>query len=91
MRWLRAQELAVADQNSKDRVNEQLARFRKAMKWIDDHRAEYIGQWVALHGDRLISNGPNARLVHDQAKAAGIKIPFVVRVVEEDGPFVAGW
>jgi hypothetical protein len=92
MRWLREREqLAVADQQLEDPVREQTERFYKAMKWIDDHRAEYLGQWVALKGDRLISNGPNARQVYEQAKAAGIEIPFVVRVVVEEGPFVAGW
>ena len=56
MQWLREQErLAVADQQIEDPVRERTERFRKAMKWIDDHRAEYLGQWVALVGDRLIS------------------------------------
>jgi len=92
MRWLREQErLAVHGQQADDLVREQTERFHKAMKWIDDHRAEYLGQWVALQGDRLISNGSNARRVHEHAKAAGIEIPFVVRVVEEELPFVAGW
>lgn len=92
MRWLRDQErLAVQDQQAEDLVREQTERFRRAMKWIDDHRAEYLGQWVALEGERLVSHGPNARQVHQQAKAAGIEIPFVVRVEREEGPFVAGW
>ena len=92
MRWLREQErLALQDQQDQDGVREQTERFRKAMKWIDAHRAEYLGQWVALQGDSLISHGANARQVHLKAKAAGIEIPFVVRVVEEEGPFFAGW
>lgn len=93
MRWLREQErLALADQQSDDRVREQMERFHLAMKWIDEHRAEYLGQWVALVGDRLISDGLDARQVHLAAKAAGIEIPFVVRVErKEEGPFLAGW
>jgi hypothetical protein len=92
MRWLREQErLTAQDQQHQGGVHEQTEQFRKAMKWIEDHRAEYLGQWVALQGDSLISHGPNARQVHLQAKAAGIEIPFVVRVVEEEGPFFAGW
>lgn len=92
MRWLREQErLAVQHQHTEEPVRKQTERFRKAMKWIDDHRGEYLGQWVALQGDRLISSGSDARQVHEQAKAAGIAIPFVVRVFEDEGPFVAGW
>ncbi|HXU39027.1 MAG TPA: DUF5678 domain-containing protein [Blastocatellia bacterium] len=93
MRWLREQErLALVDKQSDDPVREQSERFHLAMKWIDEHRAEYLGQWVALVGDRLISHGPDARQVHLAAKAAGIEIPFVVRVErKEEGPFFAGW
>lgn len=57
IRWLRDQErLAVQRQQPEDPVREQTERFRKAMKWIDDHRAEYLGQWVALVGDRLVKS-----------------------------------
>lgn len=92
MRWLREQErLAAADQEVDDPVREQTQRFHKAMKWIDDHRAEYLRQWVALVGDRLISHGPNAKQVYEEAKATGIEVPFVVRVEPEEGPFFAGW
>lgn len=81
MRWLREQErLAVANHEVDDPIREQTQRFRKAMKWVDDHRAEYLRQWVALVGDRLISCGPDAKQVYQEAKAAGIEVPFVVRV-----------
>lgn len=91
MRWLREQELAVAEEEVDPPVREQTQPFRKAMKWIDDHREEYLGQWVALVGDRLISHGPNAKQVHEVARAAGIAVPFVVRVEPEERPFFAGW
>jgi len=93
MRWLREQErLAVQDQQAEDPVREQTDRFRKAMKWIDDHRAEYLGQWVALVGDRLISHGPDARQVYLEAKAAGVEVPFVECVRKKETlPFIGGW
>jgi Family of unknown function (DUF5678) len=93
MRWLREQErLAAQDQQAENLVHAQTERFRKAMKWIDDHRAEYLGQWVALVGDRLISHGPDARQVYLAAKAAGVEVPFVEQVREEETlPFCGGW
>jgi hypothetical protein len=93
MRWLREQErLSLADQQREDSVREQTERFHQAMKWIDEHRAEYLGQYVALVGDRLISHGSDARQVYLAAKAAGIEVPFVERVREKETlPFMGGW
>lgn len=28
--------------------------------WLNAHRDEYLGQWVALDGDRLIAHGTDA-------------------------------
>lgn len=93
MRWLREQErVAVQDGHGEDAIREQTKRFHKNMKWIDDHRAEYLGQWVALEGGHLISHGSEARQVHLAAKAAGIEVPFVERVTDEETlPFCGGW
>ena len=32
--------------------------------WIEAHRDEYLGQWVALDGDRLIAHGSDAKKVY---------------------------
>ena len=32
-------------------------------RWIAEHLQEYAGQWVALHGDRLLSHSTDAREV----------------------------
>lgn len=97
--WLRVQERQDAPRptteaippRAAETVEQQVARFRKAMTWIADHRAEYLGQWVALEGDRLISHGADAIQVHREAKAAGIAAPFIERIVEEEGPYWGGW
>ncbi|HXG68930.1 MAG TPA: DUF5678 domain-containing protein [Blastocatellia bacterium] len=91
--WLQEQERQAAEnQQRQEAVRQEVEKFHKAMKWIEENRAQYLGQWVALDGDRLISHGPDARQVHNEAKAAGIKIPFVERVTEEDNlPFCGGW
>lgn len=71
-------------------VEQQIARFRKAMQWIDEHRAEYLGQWVILVGDQLISHGFDSRRVAEEAKAAGIETPFMALVREEPKAFMSG-
>jgi len=64
----------------------------KEMRWIDENRASYAGQWVAVEGDRLIAAGIDPLEVFDAAKAKAARIPFVVHVLPEDPlPFVPGW
>lgn len=90
--WLQAQEReAAANHQRQEALQEEMEKFREAMKWIEEHRTQYLDQWVALEGDQLISHGTDARQVHARAKAAGIKAPFVVRVLEKQEPFYAGW
>src|ERR1051325_7815000 len=52
----------------------------RELRWIEEHRAEYAGQWVAVRGDRLLSSGPDGREVYKAARAAGDERPFVTRV-----------
>jgi hypothetical protein len=69
---------------SRDRTRE--------MKWIDENRAAYADQWVAVDGDRLIAAGVDPLKIFAAAKAEGIQVPFVVHVLPEDPlPFVPGW
>lgn len=81
---------AEPPQRNAETVEQQLERFRKAMQWIKEHRAEYLGQWVVLVGDRLISHGFDSRQVDAEAKAAGIKVPFLAQVREEPEAFMTG-
>ncbi|MGE0882260.1 MAG: DUF5678 domain-containing protein [Blastocatellales bacterium] len=74
-----------------EKLQVEVEKYRLAKKWIDEHRAEYLGQWVALDGDRLIGHGFNARELHLKAKSEGIEIPFVEQVTEEPKFFYAGW
>ena len=67
-------------------------RSAKSLRWLDENREEYSGQWVALDGDRLIANGSTAKEVYSKAKAEGVEIPFVELVTEEESaPFTGGW
>ena len=67
-------------------------RSAKSLRWLDENRERYLGQWVALDGDRLIANGATAKEVYSKAKNEGVEIPFVELVAERDsGPFTGGW
>jgi hypothetical protein len=60
--------------------------------WIDQNRATFAGQWVAVEGDRLLASGMDAQEVYAAAKAQGIQSPFVVHILADDPlPFVPGW
>ena len=37
-----------------------------AMKWLAEHAREYVGQWVALDGERLIAHGTDSQLFMPQ-------------------------
>ena len=57
---------------------------RKAeMEWLDNYRHQYRGQWVALHGNTLLSHGSEARIVRNQARQKGISRPLLVHIPEE--------
>jgi hypothetical protein len=68
-----------------------MERFRKAMQWVADHRAEYLNQWVVLHGDQLISAAPDSKTAYEAAKAVGIETPFLHHIIDEPEAFYAGW
>jgi hypothetical protein len=68
-----------------------LVDISRETQWLKEHRHEYIGQWVALDGDQLVSHGTNARAVSEAARDAGVEVPFFTRVEpDEELPF-GGW
>lgn len=67
-------------------------RSAKSLRWLDENREKYSGQWVALDGDRLIACGQTAKEVYSKAKVEGVETPFVELVTgRESGPFTEGW
>jgi hypothetical protein len=67
-------------------------RSAKSVRWLHENRENYLGQWVALDGDRLIANGPTAKEVYSKAKAKGVVIPFVELVTDQEPvPSTGGW
>ena len=62
------------------------------MKWIEENRAAYAEQWVAVEGNRLFAAGVDPLKVFATAEQQGIQTPFVVHVLPEDSlPSVPGW
>lgn len=65
--------------------------FAGEQQWIEQHRAEFVGKWVALKGGQLLAAGNSAKLVYRQALTAGIRRPLVVKVEPSEQPPFAGW
>lgn len=59
--------------------------------WIEQHRDEYMNQWVALDGDRLLAHGTDPRAVADAARAAGCDVPYVEHIKPLVEAFWGGW
>jgi Family of unknown function (DUF5678) len=88
-RWLDARETS----NERETGSQvQAERSAKSLKWLDENREKYSGQWVALDGDRLIVNGPSATEGYSKAKAEGVAIPFVELLPRRESvPFTGTW
>lgn len=56
----------------------------REMEWIEQHKHEYAGQWVALDGDRLIAASSIQQDVWSAVKADGAKLPLVHRISSPD-------
>ena len=77
-------------QAKEQKLKAELETYRKARKWINENSEKYMHQWVCLEGDRLIAHGIDGLEVHRKAKEAGIKAPFLHRIIDESLPF-GGW
>lgn len=62
----------------------------REMKWIEEHKHEYAGQWVALDGDRLIASSPIRAEISAAVKADGAKLPLIHRIASPDEPLPIG-
>ena len=60
------------------------------LKWIEEHKHEYAGQWVALEGDRLIAASPIRAEISAAVKADGAKLPLIHRIASPDEPLPIG-
>ena|SRR6185369_667290 len=79
-----------AKRQKDEKLQYRLERYKKAQKWLDEHREEYMNQWVCLEGERLIGHSADGKELYQKARAAGLEIPFIHHIVEEKNPF-GGW
>jgi len=56
----------------------------REMRWLAEHQREYVGQWVALDGDRLIAASFNHEEVVAAADADGAYLPMFAYVDDPD-------
>jgi hypothetical protein len=56
----------------------------REMRWLAEHQREYVGQWVALDGDRLIAASPNHEEVAAAAEADGAYLPLFTYIDDPD-------
>jgi len=87
----RLREALDREEQAKVQPSDREVDLSRELRWIDAHRSEYAGQWVAVRGDRLLSNGTDGREVYEAARAAGDERPFVTRVELADELPFAGW
>ena len=60
-------------------------------EWLKVNASLYLGEWVALNGDQLMSHGTNARVVRDESRRQGVERPLLVRIPDELDRPSAGW
>ncbi|MEK7830488.1 MAG: DUF5678 domain-containing protein [Acidobacteriota bacterium] len=56
----------------------------REMRWLAEHQREYVGQWVALDGDRLIAASFNHEEVAAAADADVAYLPMFTYVDDPD-------
>ena len=87
----RVREVLDREDHVKVRESNHTVDLSRELRWIEKHRSQYAGQWVAVRGDRLLSSGLDGRDGYEAARAAGDDRPFVTRVEPADELPFAGW
>lgn len=64
---------------------------RREYEWINQHRDEYAGRYVALVGDRLVAHAATLKELHGLAREAGAHRPFFARIEAKDELPFGGW
>jgi hypothetical protein len=69
---------------------QEVERQMSELSWLETHREQFAGRWVALDGNTLLAVGNSAREVY--AAITGNKgTPLVTYVERENEPYFAGW
>jgi hypothetical protein len=62
-----------------------------SLRWIEEHRAEFAGQYVALEGDRLVAHGTDPKEIIAAVRASGLNGLFFTLIPLADAPPFAGF
>lgn len=54
--------------------------------WLEKHRAEFIGQWVALEGDQLLYHTPSLKELFAAANRGDFRDALMVLIETAEGP-----
>lgn len=65
-------------------VNEPYIDRTQEIEWMKKHKREYIGQWVAVKGNRLIAHGTVAKEVFAKTRELGAPDALVYLVEDPD-------
>lgn len=62
-----------------------------SLRWIEAHRAEFAGQYVALDGDRLVAHSADPQEIIAAVRASGLNGLFFTLIPPADAPPFAGF
>lgn len=62
-----------------------------SLRWIEEHRAEFTGQYVALNGDRLVAHGADPQEIIAAVRASGLNGLFFALIPPADASPFAGF
>ena len=60
-------------------------------KWLEENQDKYIGKWVVLDGNKLVGAGDDPKPFVEEARANGVKIPFVKFIEDNSVALTGGW
>jgi hypothetical protein len=82
----------LAAQTNTDNGKQTVPRdFSREMQWIRQNRETYRGQFVALSEGQLVGAGAKEREVWEQAKRAGVSVPFLAYIETKAEETFGGW
>jgi hypothetical protein len=61
-------------------IQDHLAQQAPNLRWLEEHREEYSGQWVALHNGQLIAHSFDGEALVELVRKSGIRNPLIVFV-----------
>ena len=73
-----------------DDATQEVERQMSELSWLETHREQFAGRWVALEGSVLLAVGDSAREVY-AAIARREGAPLVTRIEPEGQLPFAGW